>query len=48
MVKQLKNTTNWQLYNSSDSEKKQKKTSELEIENKDLLKKLKLVEKAFK
>ncbi len=44
----MKNTTNWQLYNSTDSDKKQKMTRELEIENKELLRKLKLVEKAFK
>jgi len=44
----MKNTTNWQLYNSTASEKKQKNSLETEIENKDLLRKIKLIEKAFK
>ena len=28
----MKNTTNWQLYNSTDSDKKQKRTCEMEID----------------
>ena len=44
----MKNTTNWQLYNVSDSGKNNKKSQDSEIEDKELLRKLKLVEKAFK
>jgi hypothetical protein len=44
----MKNTTNWQLYNATGSDKKKSKNSQIEIENKELLRKLKLIEKAFK
>ncbi|MDG6223835.1 MAG: hypothetical protein QCH99_11330 [Candidatus Bathyarchaeota archaeon] len=44
----MKNTTNWQLYNVNDSGKTSKKSLDSEIEDKELLRKLKLVEKAFK
>ena len=48
MVKTMKNTTNWQLYNVSDSTTKKQNFDESEIEDKELLRKLKLIEKAFK
>jgi hypothetical protein len=44
----MKNTTNWQLYNAAGSDKKKTNDAQIEIENKELLRKLKLVEKAFK
>ena len=44
----MKNTTNWQLYNAVGSDKKKTTDAQIEIENKELLRKLKLIEKAFK
>ena len=44
----MKNSTNRHLYVSSNSEKKPTETNKSEVEDKDLLKKLKLIEKAFK
>jgi hypothetical protein len=44
----MKNTTNWNLCTSSNSEKEPTDINNSEVENKDFLKKLKLIEKAFK
>jgi hypothetical protein len=48
MVKNMKNTTNWQLFISQKTKNKTTQNYETEIEDKNLLKKLKLIEKAFK
>jgi len=44
----MRNTTNWHLYTSSDSGKKSTETMELEVEDEYIMKKIKLIEKAFK
>jgi hypothetical protein len=44
----MRNTTNWHLYTSSDSGKKSTETMELEVEDEDIIKKIKLIEKAFR
>jgi hypothetical protein len=43
-----KNSTNRHLYASANSENKPTETNKSEVEDKDLLRKLKLIEKAFK
>lgn len=44
----MKNSTNCSVYTSSNSEKEPTEINKSEVENKDFLKKLKLIEKAFK
>jgi hypothetical protein len=44
----VKNTTDWNICTSSNSEKEPIEINSSEIENKDFLRKLKLIEKAFK
>ena len=44
----MKNSTNWHVYTSSNSEKEPTEINNSEVENNDFLKKLKLIEKAFK
>lgn len=44
----MKNTTKGHLYTSSDYGEKSTETPELEVEDKDIINKIKLIEKAFK
>jgi hypothetical protein len=44
----VKNSTNGRLYFTPNSEKKPTETNKAEVEDKELLKKLKLIEKAFR
>ena len=41
-------TTNWALYDTMHSKKKQKKIDEPEIHSKEVLKKIKLIKKVFR